>query len=346
MKLTKENLRAIIYYCFKRKLTVGECFKEMSNSLGEDTISKSTIYFWFSEFRRKRKSLKDEPHHGRPLDVTTYVNVTLAKKLIKENPRITYTEIQNQLEISAYSVHKILRNNLKVKKVFSRWVPHALTEEQRKVRKEICQKNLNTFEQGGPQFISKIVTGDETYVPFYDAPTHQETKLWVFENEDVPTVLHYPTSRKKLMFTVFFRSTGLVKAVAHKEQKTVTAKSYTEITLPQVLKELNIKGLLLHHDNASSHTAIITKNFIKKNKLKLLEHPPYSPDLAPCDFWLFPKLKRHLRGFKFESEEEIIQEVISFLEAIKREEYFDVFKMWKDRMKRCIEFEGDYFEGI
>ena len=60
------------------------------------------------------------------------------------------------------------------------------------------------------------------------------------------------------------------------------------------------------HDNVPSYTAKLTIAFLKEENMKLLGHPPYSPDLAPCDFFLFPKIKNQLKGIHFLSLDEAI----------------------------------------
>ncbi|GFV66968.1 histone-lysine N-methyltransferase SETMAR [Trichonephila clavipes] len=62
---------------------------------------------------------------------------------------------------------------------------------------------------------------------------------------------------------------------------------------------------MLHHYSVSSHTAGLTAEFLKQKQIKVIEHPPYSPDLAMCDFWLSINLKKNLRGRHFHSEEDI-----------------------------------------
>ena len=57
----------------------------------------------------------------------------------------------------------------------------------------------------------------------------------------------------------------------------------------------------LLHDNAPSHNATIVKQFLAQRKVTVLDHPPYSPDLAPADYFLFPKVKSHLKGRLFDS---------------------------------------------
>jgi len=62
---------------------------------------------------------------------------------------------------------------------------------------------------------------------------------------------------------------------------------------------------LLHHDKAPSLTSVFTHQFMAKNKMAVIPHPPYSPDLAPRDFFLFPKMKLKLKGRRFDTIEEI-----------------------------------------
>jgi histone-lysine N-methyltransferase SETMAR len=56
---------------------------------------------------------------------------------------------------------------------------------------------------------------------------------------------------------------------------------------------------VLHHDNAPAHTALSIREFLARKNIPILPHPPYSPDLAPCDFYVFLKLKSKLKGHHF-----------------------------------------------
>ena len=60
-----------------------------------------------------------------------------------------------------------------------------------------------------------------------------------------------------------------------------------------------MSGVHLLHDNASSHMCEVVKSFLASEKVKVLNHPPYSPDLSPCDFFLFSRLKKMLSGNKY-----------------------------------------------
>ena len=74
------------------------------------------------------------------------------------------------------------------------------------------------------------------------------------------------------------------------------------------------------------------------------EHPPYSPDLAPSDFYLFGKLKNQIKGLVFESAEEIKDWVVTQFESIKTDELKSVFEEWKARLRTCIRNGGHYVE--
>ena len=88
------------------------------------------------------------------------------------------------------------------------------------------------------------------------------------------------------------------------------------------------------------------QEYLKESGLDVLDHPPYSPDLSPCDFWLFPRLKEILAGHRFESRCGIGSAVYQCLQHIPKEDYREAFKKWVDRCKMCVEADGAYFEGL
>ena len=63
----------------------------------------------------------------------------------------------------------------------------------------------------------------------------------------------------------------------------------------------DLRGLCLIHDSAPTHKWVLIQDFLKEEKVVQLSHPPYSPDLSPCDFFLFPLLKKTLSGRRYES---------------------------------------------
>ena len=130
--------------------------------------------------------------------------------------------------------------------------------------------------------------------------TKQQRSKWIFEDEVPDTIPKQFMAVGKRMFAIFFTTRGLLEFVMLPAKHTVTSAWYTEICLPKVFQAVErlrpksgVYGMKFHHDNAPAHTTGKTKEFLRQSGLEMIEHPPYSPDLAPCDFWLFPNLKRY-----------------------------------------------------
>ncbi|XP_018050140.1 PREDICTED: uncharacterized protein LOC108688408 [Atta colombica] len=95
---------------------------------------------------------------------------------------------------------------------------------------------------------------------------------------------------------------------------------------------------MLHHDNAPAHTSLLVRNFFGQK-----QHHNHASVL--CDFFLFPKLKRSMKGRRFATIEEIKTTSLEELKAISKSAYQKCFEEWKKRWHKCIISEGDYFEG-
>ena len=88
------------------------------------------------------------------------------------------------------------------------------------------------------------------------------------------------------------------------------------------------KNWQLHHDNAPADSALVIKGFLSKNNTALVRQPPYSPDLAPCDFLLFPKLKITLKRTRFQSRKNIVEKMTKEPRSISEEEFKRCLQKW------------------
>jgi len=88
---------------------------------------------------------------------------------------------------------------------------------------------------------------------------------------------------------------------------------------------------------------LILRDHFAKNSTHIIPQPLYSPDLASCDFWLFPKFERPLRGHRFDTIEEIKTESLRAIEG-HSENFNNCFEDWKKHWQKCIVSRGD-FEG-
>jgi hypothetical protein len=93
------------------------------------------------------------------------------------------------------------------------------------------------------------------------------------------------------------------------------------------------------------HAALSVREFLAKHSILVVPHPPYSPHFAPCDFFLFPRLKSTLKGKRFQNVAEIQLNKTRQLQAIPKQAYQTRIEKWKDHWNRCIQSGGSYFEG-
>jgi histone-lysine N-methyltransferase SETMAR len=153
-------------------------------------------------------------------------------------------------------------------------------------------------------------------------------------------------SRVKTMIIVFFDSRGIVHKEFVPPGQTVNHGFYKEVLerlrkWAQRVRRDNADDWVLQHDNAPAHTALSIREFLAKKNIPVLPHPPYSPDLTPCDFHLFLKLKGH----HFGTMENIQKIVTDELNTLTGNDFQYCYDQWKKRWNYCVTSQGAYFEG-
>jgi len=158
--------------------------------------------------------------------------------------------------------------------------------------------------------------------------------------------------RDKGMLIVFFDIRGIVHHEFVPEGQTVNAEFYCNV-LRRLREDIRRKGpklwcagnWLLHDDNAPSHRGPVTREFLAHKGIITLSHPPYSPDLASCDFFLFQKMKLQLKGRRFDRVQEMQRESQNVLGTLREQDFQHAFQQWQRSWDRCVAAQGDYFEG-
>ncbi|GFX85373.1 histone-lysine N-methyltransferase SETMAR [Trichonephila clavipes] len=116
----------------------------------------------------------------------------------------------------------------------------------------------------------------------------------------------------KVMTIIFFYYEGIVYQHSV-EPGTIVNDSYNMDVLRTMVQHVKRKHILLrnsfllHHDNARPHIARRVLDVSQQNNAEILPHPPYSPDITSCDFWLLPQLKKPLQGKRFASNEACVK---------------------------------------
>ena len=193
------------------------------------------------------------------------------------------------------------------------------------------------------QFLKNIVTGDESWVYGYDPETKQQSSQWKCPMSPRPKKGHQVRSKTKVMLLAFFDSECIVHHEYAPNGQTINKEFYVEV-LWRLRESRHWKRLekwrdgdwILHHDSAPAHTSHLVQQFLAKHGTAQLQQLPYSPDLAPCDFFLFPRLKKVLKGHRFEATEDIKQNSTKTLLDIPKEEFAKCFQQWQQGWTKCV----------
>ena len=158
-------------------------------------------------------------------------------------------------------------------------------------------------------------------------------------------------SAGKVMLTIFLDVSGPILVHFQEKGQTVNSAQYSDMLvnkLKPVIRSkrrgLLSKRVLLLHDNAHLHTAAHAVDTLCALKFEVLQHPPYSPDLAPSDFHMFGPMKEHLGGQKFADDNEVMEAVQSWLKATPKSFFLEGICKLVDRCTKCVAKQGDCVE--
>ena len=271
------------------------------------------------------------------LKPVTKANIAAVKIVVKQDARLSVKDIASCTGISEGSVQTILKKHLDLRKVCTRWVPHLLTEEQKTQHLKCARELLKTYKGCNSQVISNLL--------LFEPQSRANNKQWKQKYQKRPCIAMRTVSSKKMLNAIFFNSCWPVVQVPCPSGHTITGLFYKNSILKKVKEFYNKKrpskgwsGVHLLHDNTSSHKCEVVKSFLASEKVKVLNHPPYLPDLSPCDFFLFSRLKKMLSGNKYMSRSSFGSAIYQCLQQIPKFVCFS--RLGKKVTKMCFSKGG------
>lgn len=344
MNLDRQDIRKLIYYCWKRGLSNPEIENEINETLRKDIVSKRTCERWVSKFIGGDFGIQDMPHTGRPsFDIDEAIQNAL------DNDKFATTRsIGIEINISHETVWRHLLDMGK-KNLANRWLPHHLTNENKVRRKLICQDLLRMYTKNN--FLMQLITMDEMWLYWDNECAHRRS--WRGKG-DVPVAIpKVNITNRKNMFLVFWDAKGVLLMDILPSNVTVTADYYCKqldklvVALKEKRRRTCLKNMYYLHDNAKPHTAGMTVAKLHEIGFHVLPHPPYSPDLSPSDFYLFSAMKSAIRGKNYTNSADISTELNKWISS-KDTAFFSkgIKEELPHRWQKCIDHDGDYFEHL
>ena len=326
-----------------------EINSELADVYGSSTPSYAQVKFWVGEFQRGRRSLEDEARSGRPLDATDEEMYKKVRDLVYSDRRNQVEETAQALGISHGSVSTILHDRLSMRKLIARWVPESLSDEQMATKASVCSALLKRF-RSKDDFLLRLVTVDETWVHYYEPENKAQSRQWLGPGSPRPKKFKTQPSAGKVMTTVFWNANGVIMLDFLPKRSTITRVYFANLldqlrtTIREKRRGKLSKGVLLQQDNARVHTCKVAMDAVERNGYELIPHPAYSPDLAPSDFFLFPNLKKDIRGLHSRSDEEVVTAVEEWVNGKDPDFFSSGLMTLEHRWSKCITPEGNCIE--
>ena len=307
--------------------TPTEALKLLQEVYGDDTMSRTHLFEWHSRCIKGREEVKDDHRSGRSSTSRTHENVERVRQKVRSDRRLTVKIIADELGINSERVWRIVTKDLGMRKICAKMVPRLLNEGQKERRVKMCQDILEQLETE-PNLLKKVVTDDESWIFEYDPLTKRQSIKWKSTLSPRLKKARVFKSKTKVMLITFFDVHEIIHAEFLPQGQTINQHVYKNIlgslmrSVWEKRRELwETRPRMLHHDNAPAHNALTIREFLAKNNIAVLEQPPYSPDLAPCDFFLFPKLKEVIKETRFQDSKAIKTAVTRELQVIPQESF-------------------------
>jgi len=170
---------------------------------------------------------------------------------------------------------------------------------------------------------------------------------WRHSGSTRPQKFRVQKSAGKVLVSIFWDQDGILLIDYIPKGQTINAEYYSSllVQLNDILKEKHrgkvTTGVLFLHENAPDRRALATQNKLAYLGFQCLDHPPYSPDLAPSGYHLFPGLKKQMKVRHFSSDAEVIAAAETWLDGQLSEFFLSCLQKLEQRGKKCIELRGE-----
>lgn len=337
---------ALLINPFHERMSIRATMRYLNDLYGEGSFKHKYIQDWFAKFAKDDFSLKRKPGSGKKQKVKSVD----FENYLKLHPEAFSYEIAAEFQVHPSTVARALKR-LGYSLKLDQWVPYNINDSQKQKRVNMSRQLLQLYHDD-PSILDRIITCDEKWI--FHENTRQDRhwrlkgKLEGKRLKKAKRSIHCA----KTMALVFWDARGVVYHEFLPKNQTINAQYYCNVlaklneAIQKDRPEYKNGGFVLQQDNARPHTAIKTKNFLKDLGWTVLVHPPYSPDLAPSDYYLFRCMANQLNKEKkrFANRQEAEQWVTDFLDQKNADFYKKGIYKLPERWEKCIDEDGAYFD--
>ena len=245
-------------------------------------MNRASVFEWHKRFKEGRESVRDDERCGRSKEVRIPELIGRIKNFMDKDRRVSMETISAQFDVSVGTVHTIIREELKMRKICAKFVPRVLREDQ----KERCchdSREMVKVINSDPAVLDALVTYDESWIYCYDPETKRQSSQWKHAGSPRPKKTRQSKSTHKLLMVPFFDSIGMIYMHWVPTGQTVNKEYYVEV-LREFRKRFCRKRPALfksaqwhfHQDNAPVHNSILVTDYLTKMGIKTVPQPPYS----------------------------------------------------------------------
>ncbi|KAJ4430148.1 hypothetical protein ANN_22358 [Periplaneta americana] len=290
---TKLEQRSWIKIEVTRGRSAQECFQGLREACADAALPYRTVAQWVKTFREGRHAVQDNLRTGRSRVDDNIVQ--LLASLLDADRRWTARELAAEVGGFGYPMK------------FPRFNNGTTMQSHRPCWTSTKEKMT--------AFLDESLLWTKPGLAHTNQPNlKRQSNEWKHPGSSRPKKVHPTQSAVKVMFIVAYDTDGVILHHAVLPRQTANADYYCRFLQHHLLpalrrkrRHLVVQNPIILHDNARSHTAAAVKDLLRRWHWEILEHPPYSPDMSPCDYDLFAKMKEPLRGTRYNTRDELIR---------------------------------------
>ena len=220
--------RYVIKFCFKLGKNAPETYGMLQTTFGTSCMNRASVFEWHKRFKKSRESVRDDERGGRSTKVKIPELIGQIKNFMDKDCRVSIKTISAQFDVSVGTVHTIICEELKMRKICAKFVPTVLRENQKERR---CHDSREMVEliNSDPTALDALVTCDESWIYGYNPETKRQSSQWNHAGSPRPKKARQRKSTHKLLMIPFFDCPAMIYMHWVPTGQTVNREYYVEV---------------------------------------------------------------------------------------------------------------------